>query len=461
MSESSFSSLQLHPSLISNLESLKFDSMTPIQGLTLPPLLEGKDVIGQAKTGSGKTAAFGLCLLQKLKVKEFRVQTLVLCPTRELADQVARELRQLGRAIHNIKILTLYGGTAFGPQVGSLEHGAHIIVGTPGRVEEHLRKKNLDLTNLTSFVLDEADRMLEMGFAPTIDEIIKYLPEERQNILFSATFPSEIQKLSNRIMNNPLNLKIDSTHDSSSIQQVLYEVADLEERNEAIRLLIEEHGATSTLVFCNMRQQTADVAKSLVENGYSAKAINGDLEQRDRESRLVQFANRSLSILVATDVAARGLDIDSIDLVINFYLSRDVEIHTHRIGRTGRAGGSGLACSLYGSKESHKVSELENLMGIDIPRRQLPSRKLLLKKPGYPAMVTLQLDAGKKQKIRPGDILGALTKSGAMPGSAVGKIQISDQSAFIAVSQQEANNALQILSNDKVKGRLFRVRRIR
>ena len=175
MSESSFSSLQLHPSLISNLESLKFDSMTPIQGLTLPPLLEGKDVIGQAKTGSGKTAAFGLCLLQKLKVKEFRVQTLVLCPTRELADQVARELRQLGRAIHNIKILTLYGGTAFGPQVGSLEHGAHIIVGTPGRVEEHLRKKNLDLTNLTSFVLDEADRMLEMGFAPTIDEIIKYL----------------------------------------------------------------------------------------------------------------------------------------------------------------------------------------------------------------------------------------------------------------------------------------------
>jgi ATP-independent RNA helicase DbpA len=203
------------------------------------------------------------------------------------------------------------------------------------------------------------------------------------------------------------------------------------------------------------------VAKSLVENGYSAKAINGDLEQRDRESRLVQFANRSLSILVATDVAARGLDIDSIDLVINFYLSRDVEIHTHRIGRTGRAGGSGLACSLYGSKESHKVSELENLMGIDIPRRQLPSRKLLLKKPGYPAMVTLQLDAGKKQKIRPGDILGALTKSGAMPGSAVGKIQISDQSAFIAVSQQEANNALQILSNDKVKGRLFRVRRIR
>ena len=217
MSESSFSSLPLHPSLISNLESLKFDSMTPIQGLTLPPLLEGKDVIGQAKTGSGKTAAFGLCLLQKLKVKQFRVQTLVLCPTRELADQVARELRQLGRAIHNIKILTLYGGTAFGPQVGSLEHGAHIIVGTPGRVEEHLRKKNLDLTNLTSFVLDEADRMLEMGFAPTIDEIIKYLPEKRQNILFSATFPAEIQKLSNRIMNNPLNLKIDSTHDLSLI----------------------------------------------------------------------------------------------------------------------------------------------------------------------------------------------------------------------------------------------------
>jgi len=434
--------------------------MTPIQAQSLPHILSGKDVIAQGKTGSGKTAAFGLGLLEKLDVKRFRVQSFVLCPTRELADQVAKEIRRLARTIHNIKVLTLCGGMPFGPQIGSLEHGAHIIVGTPGRVEEHLRKGTLKLDDVTSFVLDEADRMLDMGFQVTLDAIIKYIPKQRQTLLFSATYPDEIQAIAERIMNDPVVIKAATDHDNASIKQLFFKIDEKVPRFTALRLLLLKYRPGSALVFCNTKLETQQVADELCGNGFSALALHGDIEQRDRDQTLVRFSNKSASILVATDVAARGLDIDALDAVINYQLARETEVHVHRVGRTGRAGNKGLACTLYSDKEGYKLARLAEYLGQEIETASLPALSLL-KEPVYkPPMSTLQIDGGKKQKVRPGDILGALTGKNGIAGSEVGKISIFDNCAYTAVSRSAAQSALTKLSQGKLKGRSFGVRRI-
>jgi len=461
LSQTAFSTLTLQPALLENLASLGYKEMTPIQAKSLPFILGGKDVIAQGKTGSGKTAAFGIGLLEKLKVKRFCVQSLVLCPTRELADQVAKEIRRLARSIHNIKVLTLCGGMPFGPQIGSLEHGAHIIVGTPGRVEEHLSKGYLSLDNLSALVLDEADRMLDMGFQESLDEIIGYMPSKRQTLLFSATFPEKIQSIANRVMIDPEMVKVDTSHDSSSIKQHFFQVADNAQRPEAVRMLLLKYQPESAVVFCNTKRETDDVAEELREHGFSALALHGDLEQRDRDQALVQFSNKSISVLVATDVAARGLDIESLDAVINYHIARETEVHVHRIGRTGRAGAKGIACSLYSNKESFKLARLEEFMGQRVVPEPLPDAKILNEFAYEPAMATLQIDGGKKQKVRPGDILGALTGEDGILGKQVGKIQVSDNWAYVAVNRDVANEALAKISRGKMKGRSFRVRRIR
>ena len=465
MNQTDFSSQKLHPDLLKNLTSLGYTEMTPIQAQSLPSILEGKDVIAQGKTGSGKTAAFALGLLNKLNVKQFRVQTLVLCPTRELADQVAKEIRRLARAIHNIKVLTICGGMPFGPQIGSLEHGAHIIVGTPGRVEEHVRKETLRLDYLTTLVLDEADRMLDMGFQPSLDAIVEKIPVKRQTLLFSATYPDQIQSIAQRIMVDPVIAKVTSTHDKSTIQQHFFKVDDDKQRLTALRLLLMKYCPESSVVFCNTKRETQEVADELAGYGFSAVALHGDLEQRDRDQALVRFSNKSISVLVATDVAARGLDVEAVDAVINYQLARDSEVHIHRIGRTGRAGSKGIACSLYSEKEHHKIVQLEDYLDQLITAEQLPSIHLLEKAPLTSAMETLQIDGGKKQKVRAGDILGALTgKDGgenSIPGTAVGKINIADNWAYVAVSRDVYKMALQKLGQGKLKGRSFRVRLIR
>jgi len=461
LNPAAFSSLTLKPDLLHNLLSLGYEEMTPIQAQSLPHILVGKDVIAQGKTGSGKTAAFSLGLLEKLNVKQFQVQSLVLCPTRELADQVAKEIRRLARTIHNIKVLTLCGGMPFGPQIGSLEHGAHIVVGTPGRVEEHLRKGTLKLNNLTTLVLDEADRMLDMGFQPSLDAIAEYLPSKRQTLLFSATYPAEIQSVAKRIMREPIMVQVESTHDKSTIQQHFFKVTDDKQRMTALRLLLMKYQPESTLVFCNTKREAQEVAGELVNYGFSAVALHGDLEQRDRDQTLIRFANRSASVLVATDVAARGLDIEALDAVINYQLARDSEIHIHRIGRTGRAGGKGIACSLYSDREHYKVVMLEDYLDRMIVSEALPSMNLLDKPVFHSAMETLQIDGGKKQKVRPGDILGALTGENGIPGTAVGKINIADNCAYVAVSRDVYKPALQKLGQGKLKGRSFRVRLLR
>lgn len=352
MSKQTFDQVGLNPALLETLDSLNYTHMTPIQALSLPAILNQRDVIGQGKTGSGKTAAFGLGVLSNLNVKRFRVQALVLCPTRELADQVAKEIRTLGRGIHNIKVLTLCGGMPMGPQIGSLEHGAHILVGTPGRILDHLEKGRINLEELNTLVLDEADRMLEMGFQDALDAIINAAPKQRQTLLFSATFPEKIEKIAQRIMKSPEMIKVESTHDTSSIAQYFYKVEGTEARDEALANLLLTYQPESAVVFCNTKKEVQNVADELHHRGFSVIDIHGDLEQRERDQALVQFANKSVSILVATDVAARGLDVDNLDAVFNFELSRDPEVHVHRIGRTGRAGSKGLAFSFLAKRRS-------------------------------------------------------------------------------------------------------------
>ncbi|MBO6557945.1 MAG: ATP-dependent RNA helicase DbpA [Pseudomonadales bacterium] len=459
MDQPLFSSLTLKPDLLHTLDTLGYTSMTPIQAVSLPDILQNRDVIGQARTGSGKTVAFGLGILQKLEVRRFRVQSLVLCPTRELSEQVATEIRRLARGTHNIKVLTLVGGVAFGPQKGSLEHGAHIIVGTPGRVEEHLRKRHLDLSHLTTLVLDEADRMLDMGFTEIIDKVTGHLPPKRQTLLFSATFPTDTEQLSKKVMTQPKRVSVDLAHSSASIHQLLYRIPDKKARMRALITVLLHHKPHSALIFCNTRQLTEEVTTALKERGFSAQALHGDLEQKEREIRLLSFANGSLSALVATDVAARGLDIETLDVVVNYHLSRDPEVHTHRIGRTGRAGSSGIACSLYHEDEQNKVELLEGMTGQTFERMPLPQISDDVR-PAKPDMITLQIDGGKKQKIRPGDILGALTGKGGIEGKQVGKIKIFDLSSFVAIKSSSANKALKVLQEGKVKGRSFRARKL-
>jgi ATP-independent RNA helicase DbpA len=462
VTSSSFSTLALRSELQANLSSLKFTEMTPVQAESLPFILKGHDVIAQAKTGSGKTAAFGLGVLQKLDVKRFRIQSLVLCPTRELADQVAKDLRKLARTIHNIKILTLCGGMPFGPQIGSLEHGAHIIVGTPGRIEEHVRKGTLKLDDVNMLVLDEADRMLDMGFQDVLDDILAEVPKQRQTLLFSATYPEQIESIAKRVMTDPKMVEVKEEHDHSSIEQLFFHVSDHDDRLKALHLVLSRYQPPSTIVFCNTKRETDDVADYLYDQGFSAVALHGDMEQRQRDETLVCFANRSASVLVATDVAARGLDIDQLDAVVNFHIAIDPEVHTHRIGRTGRAGAKGQAFSFFSNKEGNKILRMDLDSDPIAEPNERPADSFLKETPIEAPMATLQIDGGKKQKVRPGDILGALTGGDrAIDGKDVGKINVFDQNAYIAVKRSVASQALKIIERGKLKGRNFRVRLIR
>ena len=435
--------------------------MTEIQAKSLPAILAGQDVIAQGKTGSGKTAAFGLGLLNKLQVKKFRIQTLVLCPTRELADQVAKEIRNLARAVHNIKVLTLCGGTPFGPQVGSLEHGAHIIVGTPGRIEDHLGRNTLSLAHVDTLVLDEADRMLDMGFQAAIDNIVDQIPQQRQTLLFSATFPEQIQMIANRYLQTPAIIKVESNHENSNIEQHFYQVETDEDRLIAIRSLLLTHQPESSVIFCNTKKETQSVADKLAAYGFGVVALHGDLEQKDRDQTLVRFANKSASVLVATDVAARGLDIAALDAVFNYHIAHDSEVHVHRVGRTGRAGSTGKAFSLFSDKDRYKIGLLEDYLERRIEGEELPNSDILERSVFTAKMATIQIDGGKKQKVRPGDIVGALTGENGISFEQVGKIQLGANWAYVAVDKMVTRKALNKLTHGKLKGRTFRVRELK
>ncbi len=457
MSTASFSTLTLSQAQLDNLESLDYKQMTPVQAASLPQVLEGKDLIVQAKTGSGKTAAFGLGLLDKINPKFFGTQAMVLCPTRELADQVAKELRTLARCIPNIKLITLCGGTKLRPQADSLEHGAHIVVGTPGRIKDHLSRETLDVSSLDTLVLDEADRMLDMGFYDEIMHIVKNTPKDRQTLLFSATYPNTIKKMCRSIQRDSVEIKIDSEHQEDVISQLFYETNNYQ-RKDTLLAMLEHYQPQNTVVFCHTKIQCNEIAQFLRERNIDALELHGDLEQRDRDQVFVRFSNNSCSVLVATDVAARGLDIKSLGAVINYELPHDPEIYVHRIGRTGRAGEKGLALSLYTEMEVPRIIGIEDYTGVDSKYGEVETltrqSDFKLKAP----MTTLQLDSGKKNKIRPGDLLGALTKDAGLAGNKIGKINIYDMFSYIGVESDVADAALNHFRHGKVKGRKVKAR---
>ncbi|MFC3685222.1 ATP-dependent RNA helicase DbpA [Hydrogenophaga luteola] len=456
-SDAGFSQLPLSPATLANLEQLGYLRMTPIQAACLPPALLGKDLIAQAQTGSGKTAAFALALLANLNPRRFAVQTLVLCPTRELADQVTTEIRRLARADDNIKVVTLCGGVPLRGQLATLEHGAHIVVGTPGRIMDHLERGSLQLDALNTLVLDEADRMLDMGFFDDIAKVAKQCPKERQTLLFSATYPEGIAKLASQFMRDPQTIAVQAQHSNQQIEQRWYEVSDKDRLHVVGQLLLHFRPA-STIAFCNTKAQCRDLVAVLQAQGFSALALFGELEQRERDQVLVRFANRSCSVLVATDVAARGLDIASLAAVINVDVTPDPEVHIHRIGRTGRAGERGLALSLASMDEMGYVGRIEQLQKRESEWHPVSELTPTSKEPLQPPMATLHIQGGRKEKIRPGDVLGALTADLGYTREQVGKINVNEWSTYVAVDRGIAQQVASRLATTKVKGKSVKVR---
>lgn len=451
-----FNQLNLPDTLLSSLNDTGYQQMTAVQAQSLPAILAHDDVIVQADTGSGKTAAFALGLLTRLDVKDFSPQALVLCPTRELAEQVADEVRKLAKGMANVKVLTLCGGVPARAQASSLEHGAHVLVGTPGRILDHLQQQRIDFSALTTLVLDEADRMLDMGFQDDLHSIVKHTPESRQTLLFSATYPTSIAKLTQRIARQPVSIKVASEQVQPKIRQLFYSL-DKIPASLAVMRTLQAHQPANCIVFCNTKREAQQITDSLKANSYSVLALHGDLEQKDRDQTMVQFSNGSARVLVATDVAARGLDIAELDLVLSVNMAHDLDTHTHRIGRTGRAGAEGLAITLIGPQDDYKLRLLEDTLAQPIQLQPLPAEPASVR-PLQASLVTLHLNGGKKDKLRPGDIVGALTRDNKLSMQDIGKIKVQSNWAFVAVDRRIANHALQLINGDKIKGKRFRAR---
>ena len=455
-----FSVLPLAEATLANLAQLGYHQMTPIQAASLPAALAGQDLIAQAQTGSGKTAAFALALLAKLNPRWFAVQALVLCPTRELADQVSAEIRRLARAQDNVKVVTLCGGVPLRGQRASLENGAHIVVGTPGRVMDHLERGSLSLTDMGTLVLDEADRMLDMGFMDDIRTVVRQCPPDRQTLLFSATYPDGIAKLAQDFLRAPVRIEVKAQAAQVTIEQRFYEITR-PQRLEVVAKLLLHFRPASTLAFCNTKQQCKDLVDYLQQQGIGALALFGELEQRERDQVLAQFANRSCAVLVATDVASRGLDIDQLEAVINVDITPDPEVHVHRVGRTGRAGASGLALSLATLNDMGRVGAIEVYQKMSSTWYGLDTLTPASTAPLLAPMVTLQILGGRKEKIRAGDVLGALTNTEGGPAytrEQIGKIQITEFCTFVAVERAVAHAACAKLNAGRVKGKNVKVR---
>ncbi len=453
-----FSSAAISAQLLQGLEALSYTEMTPIQAQSIPFILAGDDIIAKAKTGSGKTVAFGLGLLSQIDVNLYETQALVLCPTRELADQVSKAIRSLARFIPNVKLLTLCGGVPQGHQIASLsQHAPHIVVGTPGRIQDHLKRQSLSLKKLRVLVLDEADRMLDMGFEDQISFVVKQTSKTKQTLLFSATYPDSILDMSAHIQQSPVEITVDETHDDGQIEQLFYRAEELQ-KPLAVVALLAKHQPESTVIFCNTKYNCQVIEDWLGQQGYAALSLTGDLDQRERDQTLLRFANKSCSVLVATDVAARGLDIKDLAAVIVYDLSPDPEVHVHRAGRTGRAGQKGLVFSLCAETELERAKAIEAYQKLPIKWDKFNPAKLPKNTTLKPAMVTLVIDGGRKSKIRAADILGALTGDAGLAGSEVGKIDIFDVRTYVAIKRTSANIALSRLQEGKIKGRKLRVR---
>ncbi|HEU5073582.1 MAG TPA: ATP-dependent RNA helicase DbpA [Polyangiaceae bacterium] len=460
--EPQFSSLPLAPALLSAVNELGFERLTPIQAQSLPLLLAGKDVIGQSVTGSGKTAAFALALLQRVSLDERELGAVVVCPTRELSAQVAREFRKLGKHLPGLSVLVLAGGQPLRPQADALERGVHVVVGTPGRIVDLLERRSMRVHRVSAVVLDEADRMLEMGFLDDVARILNALPKQRQTVLFSATFPDTIEALARKYQRDAVRVNAEHAEKARlPIEEQVLHVGEREENKlEALARTVDHYAPDSALVFANRKVTVAEVEQALAAQGWSVASLHGDLEQYERDRVMAKFRNGSTRVLVATDVAARGIDLDSLDLVVNFDLPNQPEIYLHRIGRTGRAGRAGLAVSLCTAGERHVLAAIENDRGHALLVSELAAMPRADRRVAVSdaKMQTLRVFGGRKEKLRPGDILGALTgEAGGLRGADVGKIEIHDRFAYVAVSKAVSERALASLRAGQIKGRRFRV----
>jgi len=446
---STFETLALRTPLKEALKRLEFTQMTSIQSSALPVILQKKDCIAQAATGSGKTLAFSLGILEKINPKFFGTQALVLCPTRELAEQVAKVVRSLASEIGNIKVLTLCGGVPMKGQIHSLKHGAHIIVGTPGRVLKLLQIDAFDPSQIQSLVLDEADQMIDMGFIEDITSILGFTPPTRQSLLFSATFPESVQTITSDFMKDPVTVTAEHSLSKPKIEEIAYLCND-KDKLQAISTVLHLHEITNTIVFCNTKVDANTLCEDLNRIGIHALILHGDMEQFDRNEAIIQFRNLSAPILVATDVAGRGIDIEGLDAIINYEVPIQNERYTHRIGRTGRAGKNGIAITLVNNYQYERFIDLNRpISPIELPgiKNAFPLKTL---------MRTICIDAGKKEKLRAGDIVGALIHECGLSKEEIGKIDQLDHLSYVALPRNKAENIFQKLVNRPIKGKTFR-----
>ena len=444
-----FKSIEAFPeALLETLELLNFTTMTEIQEKAISPILEGKDILAQSKTGSGKTLAFGLPCVVHTDTNNYKPQTIIITPTRELSDQIAVELRKVAAYKANLKILTLYGGVPLRAQAESLAKGAHILIGTPGRIQDHLAKETLALDSIKTLVLDEADRMLDMGFYDEIVKIGSNMPRTKQTLLFSATFPDKIEKLAKALLKQPITIKVDTVQESDKIDEILYETSD---KLKTLTALVQSYKPESLLIFCNTKAEVISLTDTLHQRGHSVIDIHGDLEQRDRNESVIAFSNGSKRIMVATDVASRGLDIKDIELVINYDLPFDQEVYTHRIGRTGRADAKGTAISLYGPRDSEKCAYITSTAR----KGEMKDLRVDATFKMVSEYDTLCINGGKKTKLRTGDILGTLCKEIGIDPKMIGKINITDTKSYVALHHTVTDKVFKALKKTTIKKKKY------
>lgn len=425
--------------MLANLSQLGYKNPTLIQEKTIPPLLEKRDILARAKTGSGKTAAFGIPLILNLHVeKKDEISALVLTPTRELATQVAAELRKLARCKENAKIITLTGGTPLRAEANSLKHGAHIVVGTPGRILDHLEKETLSVKTIKTLILDEADKMLDMGFYPDIEKIISHTNEQRQTLLFSATFSEDIKALSSKIQKQRVAIEIES---KICVDEFFLDTKHFS-KEELLENTLLHFMPKSCIIFANTKVKSFEIEDFLTQKGYDALCINSDLEQIDRDENLIRFSNASATFLIATDVASRGIDIKNVDLVINFDEPQDPQTYTHRIGRTGRNDTHGIAVTF-----SKKIPQESQKLSLHVEG----------KKAYKASMQTLCIHGGKKQKLRAGDIVGTLIQSLNIEKEHIGVINVGDNYSYVALEKKSAQKLQKKLHECIIKKKRFKV----
>ncbi len=513
-----FEELELSSEIERAVKEMGFEEASPIQTKAIPVIKSGVDVIGQAQTGTGKTAAFGIPMLEKIDPKNKKLQAVILCPTRELAIQVAEEIRNLGKFMHGVKVLPIYGGQEIAKQIRSLKAGTQVIIGTPGRVMDHMRRKTIKMDMVNTIILDEADEMLNMGFREDIETILEGMPEERQTILFSATMPQAILDITKRFQKNAQIIKVTKKELTvPNIEQYYFEVRP-KNKEEVLSRLLDIHQPKLSVIFCNTKKQVDLLVTALLGRGYFAAGLHGDMKQQQRDRVMQGFRKGSTDILIATDVAARGIDVDEVECVFNYDIPQDEEYYVHRIGRTGRAGRVGKAFSFVSGKEVYKLKDIMRYCKTKILVQKVPSTddvantkidslftqidtvienddmtRLIqtienkMNESGYtamdmaaalvkiamgtkeeekqedfqfgdtgaeePGMVRLFINIGKKNKARPGDILGALAGESGMPGKLIGTIDMFDKYTFVEVPREYAKDVLHSMQNAKIKGK--------